>query len=220
MKKRVMIVDDHASLRQMLGLVLRQEGHFEVSGEAANGLEALDLCDRCQPELVILDLVLPQLCGIELLRRLRLRDPQTRVVVYSGTVNRTQIIKALERKPHGFVAKSEPLDTLREALRTVANGGIYLAAAASALLYHTLSNDCTELTDREAEVLQLVAEGWSSKEIAGRLRLASKTVENHRANLMRKLDIHEVAGLTRYAMCHGFVVADETPAGLSLAARY
>lgn len=205
MKTRVVLVDDHVSLRQMLAAILIREDEYEVVGQAGSGLEALRVCREVPHELVILDLLLPELCGMQVLRRLRAELPRTRVIIYSGTLNQMQIVQTLRLRPHGFVEKTDSLQTLREALRAVAAGRAYFSRFASSLLADVQDAIFLDLTHREQEVLQLVAESRSSKEIAARLGLAVKTVENHRAHLMEKLHLHDVAALTRYALRTGLV---------------
>jgi DNA-binding NarL/FixJ family response regulator len=131
--------------------------------------------------------------------------PATRVLVYSGTCCPMQASRILQMKPHGFIEKGDSLQTLRDALRAVSAGGCYFAASASPLLMRGASLEHQELSEREIEVLQMVAEGKSSKEIANILARAVKTVENHRAHIMEKLHVHDVAGLTRYATRRGLV---------------
>jgi len=207
MKKRIVVVDDHASIRDMLVWILMREAGYEVIGEAGSGIEALKVCGRCRPDLLILDLVLPCLSGIEVLRRVRKELPRTRVLIYSGTGNPTMVKEALRERPHGYVEKLEGLRILRRAIETVTDGGRYFNAATSQLLRETVGTGAGEckLSRREREVLQMVAEGRSSKQISGLLNVALKTVENHRANLMAKLDMHDVASLTRYAAGRGMV---------------
>ena len=208
MKKRLMIVDDHVALRQLLGLLLTRDGGYEVTAEAGTGLEALKICAERKAQLLILDLALPELCGLEVLRRVREDYPAMRVLLYSGTSNQIQIVQALKLRPHGFVGKMESLETLQEALRAVANGSCYFTRFASALFSDVMADESLVLTRREEEVLQFVAQGWSSKEIAGRLGIAVKTVENHRAHLRDKLHLHDIAALTRFAIRRG-LVSDE-----------
>lgn len=210
MKTNVVLVDDYSSVRQMLALVLEREGGYAMVGEARTGFEALKVCAQVKPRLVILDLSLPELNGLELLRRLRADSRDVRVLVYTGTDNRELILATLRERPHGFVHKRDPLATLREALRTVASGGSFLTPFATELLdsAHGTASTGPGLTDRERAILQMVAEGMSNKEMAERLGIAAKTVEHHRATLMDKLDLHDVAKLTRYAVRMGVVVGD------------
>ena len=210
MKKRIVIVDDHASVRDMLVCVLKREPAYDVVGEAGTGLKALQICASLRPDLVILDLVLPELSGTEVIRRMSATLPDMRILIYSGTFNHALIIEALKCRPHGFVEKSDTLQTLREAISTVASGGSYFTQCAATFLASSLTNasETFDLTAREREVLQMVAEGRSSKEISTRLGVSSKTVENHRAHLMGKLRVHDVAGLTRFAVRHGIVAME------------
>jgi DNA-binding NarL/FixJ family response regulator len=208
MKKRIVIVDDHASIRDMLVWILMREQLYEVIGEVGSGFEAMKVCCACRPDLLILDLLLPCLSGIEVLRRIRKELPCIRVLVYSGTGNSTVIKEALCSRPHGFVGKLEGLSVLRKAISTVAEGGVYFGSATGHLRYETAASEENHLSPREREVLQMVAEGHSSKQISGLLNVALKTVENHRANLMAKLDMHDVASLTRYAARRGMVALE------------
>ena len=206
MKTRVVIVDPHTSVREMLAVLIAQEAGFEIVGDAGTGIEGLRLCENESPSLVILELALPELCGIELLRRLRWKRQCVRTLIYSGVSAEMQI-KALRIQPDGFVAKSDSLKTLREAIRMTATGGVYISMSLCRVrrLIRSQGESVLALTDREREILQMVAESRSSKEIAARLTLCPKTVENHRMNIMRKLDLHDIAALTRFAMREGVV---------------
>ena len=209
MNKRIVIVDDHESVRAMLACFLKRESQHEVVGEAGTGLKALLVCGKLRPDLVILDLMLPELSGAEVIRRMQAADPAIRVLVYSGTLDQALIIEALRCRPAGYVDKADSLETLREAISVVASGGSYFSTGASAFLKESRMEQGfqSDLTDREREVLQLVAEGRSNKEISSRLGVAGKTVENHRLRLMNKIDVHNIAGLTRYAVRHGIVAS-------------
>lgn len=207
MKTNVVLVDDYCSVRQMVALLLEREGGYAVVGEARTGFEALKICAQVRPRLVILDLVLPELNGLEVLRRLWAQSREVRVLVYSGVESRELILETLRERPHGFVHKRDALATLREALRTVTAGGTFLTAFATELLdtARGVEPGRAVLTERERAVLQMVAEGMSNKEMADRMNLSAKTVEHHRAALMGKLDLHDVARLTRYAVRQGMV---------------
>jgi DNA-binding NarL/FixJ family response regulator len=207
MKKRIVVVDDHVSIRDMLAWVLMREPCYEIIGEAGSGIEAMKVCALCRPDLLILDLVLPCLSGIEVLRRVRKEYPRTRILIFSGATNGAVVREALRERPHGYVEKLEGLKILKCAISTVSQGGSYFSMEASHLLSETMGSrsHAYDLSAREREVLQMIAEGRSSKQISSVLEVALKTVENHRANLMAKLDMHDVASLTRYAACRGFV---------------
>jgi len=209
MKTRVVVVDDHASIRQMLALVLAREGPYEVVGEAGTGFEAMKVCRRAKPQLVVLDLVLPELNGVEVLRSLREERLEARFMVYSGAVNRGLIIEALQSHPHGFVHKTDPLSTFCEALRAVGNGCSYFTPFATKLMVEARhAAPHSTLNERERAVLQMIAEGMSNKEMATRFSIAPKTVEHYRAHVMQKLGLHDVARLTRYAVSQGLVAAE------------
>lgn len=205
MKKRVVIVDEHAALRQMMAQVLVWEKNYEIVGELEDGRGALEVCRRLTPDVLILELALPGLCGREVLRRVRDDFPKLRTLVFSGTRDHQLIREVLRYRPHGFVDKRESLPTFLEALNAVAAGRSYFSAFASGMLTELSVGGANPLTAREVEVLQLVAESRSSKEIASHLGLSPKTVENHRARIMEKLRLHDTAGLTRYAMRSGLV---------------
>lgn len=206
-KRRIVVVDDHESLADMLTCVFRPDQRYEIVGRAQTGLQALEVCVRLRPDLVILDLMLPELCGAEVLRRLHLLIPGVRVLIYSGAVSRSVILDALRAQPAGYVDKMDSLETLREAVSVVLSGGGFFSQSAAIFLKESrMPSDAEDgLTNREREVLQLVAEGKSSKEISQRLGLSSKTVENHRLRLMQKIHVREIASLTRYAVRHGIV---------------
>jgi len=210
MKKRIVIVDDHVSIRDMLIWILMRDTGYEVIGEAGSGIEAMKVCGACRPDLLILDLVLPCISGTEVLRRVRKELPRTRILIFSGACNPSLIKEALRERPHGYVEKLEGLIILKEAISTIAGGGSYFGAVASNLLSKSEERNPaqTGLSPREREILQMIAEGRSSKQISGLLDVALKTVENHRANLMAKLDMHDVASLTRYAVGRGMVALE------------
>jgi len=210
MKTPVVVVDDHLSIRQMLTRILESDGAFQIIGSAGSGLEGLKLCRKLHPRVLILDLMLPELSGVELLAKLREEEPEIRMLVYSGTLNQSLVLSALRARPHGFVHKEDPLSTLIDALHAVAQGGTYLTSFATQLA-ETVGNHespLEKLSGREREVLQLVAEGCSSKEIASRLNISNKTVEHHRTSIMQKLGLHDIASLTRLAAREGLIRID------------
>jgi DNA-binding NarL/FixJ family response regulator len=204
-KKRILLADTQVSVREMLMGMLANDLHHEVIGHASSGVEALEMCRKNKPDLLILDLVLPELCGVELLRRAGVLQPRPRLLVFSTTFDPNIIVEALRCAPDGFVMKTDSLQSLREAIGALLRGGSYFTSHASEHLFRLKTQHNRELSLRQREVLQLIAEGRSSKEISTRLSLSVKTVENHRTHLMEKLDLHTVAALTRYAVKLGLV---------------
>ena len=209
--KRVVIVEDQTAIREMLAEVLRHDPNFEIVGQAGDGQVAYQLILDSKPDVLVLDARLPVLNGLELLRRVTKQMRNLRILIFSGHENPVLIREMLEAGAHGFVEKTAGLIELKKGLETVANGGTYFGPAVSGLLRNVVANPSVTtttkdfLTPREREILQLVAESFSTKEIAQKLNISVKTVDNHRTNLMRKLDLHNVASITRYAMQIGLI---------------
>jgi len=208
--KRLVIIEDQTAIREMLVETLRLDPNYELVGESGDGQNALKLCLKIKPDLIVLDAKLPGLNGVVILRRLVKKLPTLRVLVFSGHENPVLVREMLEAGAHGFVEKTAGLFEFKKGLETVANGGTYFGPAVASLLRNVIANPAASraadfLTDREREVLQLVAESYSTKEIAAKLGISIKTVDNHRTNLMRKLNLHDVASLTRYALEIGLI---------------
>jgi len=213
---RVMLADDHALFRAGIRSLLETIEGVEIVGEARDGQEALRMVAERSPDVLLLDVGLPELNGIEVAERLR-ETPGTRVLILSMFANEEFVLRSLRAGAVGYLLKDSTVEELATALRSVADGGSYLSPAVSG---HVLAAyvrrvgdqdgpaDPT-LTPRQREVLQLIAEGHGTKEIASRLNLSAKTVETHRAQLMERLGIHDVAGLVRYAIRSGIVSADK-----------
>jgi DNA-binding NarL/FixJ family response regulator len=194
----------------MLVEILRLDPNYQLVGESGDGQSALTLCLEVKPDLLVLDAKLPGLNGVDILRRISKKLPHMRVLVFSGHENPVLVREMLEAGAHGFVEKTAGLFEFKKGLETVANGGTYFGPAVAALLRDVVANpDASSasdfLTDREREILQLVAESHSTREIAAKLGISIKTVDNHRTNLMRKLNLHDVASLTRYALEVGLI---------------
>jgi DNA-binding NarL/FixJ family response regulator len=209
--KRLVIVEDQTAIREMLVEILRLDPNYQLVGEAGDGQAAVQLVLETQPDLIVLDAKLPGLNGVDILRRVAKKLPNTRVLVFSGHENPVLVRDMLEAGAHGFVEKTAGLFEFKKGLETVANGGTYFGPAVAALLRNVVANPTAVnnapdfLTDREREILQLVAESHSTREIALKLGISVKTVDNHRTNLMRKLNLHDVASLTRYALEVGII---------------
>lgn len=208
--KRLVIVEDQTSVRELLADVFRHGENYEVVGDAGEGSAAVDLCLRVQPDVCLLDAKLPGLSGAEVLRRVMKRLPRLRVLVFSGYETPELVREMIEAGAHGFVEKTAPMDEVRKGLDIVAAGGTYFGPAIANLLRSVVANPMSDgggdrLTAREREILRLVAESNSTRQIAAKLGISTKTVDNHRTNLMRKLDLHDVASLTRYALNTGLI---------------
>jgi DNA-binding NarL/FixJ family response regulator len=208
--KRLVLIEDQTAIREMLAEVLRQDKNYQLVGESGDGQAAYQLCLDVKPDIAVLDAKLPGLNGVDLLRRLGKKLPHLRVLAFSGYENPVLVREMIEAGAHGFVEKTAGLMEFRKGLEMVAAGGTYFGPAVAALLRdvvaHPGSSDSPDfLTDREREILKLVVESHSSKDVAAKLGISMKTVDNHRSNLMRKLNLHDVASLTRYAMGIGLI---------------
>ncbi|MBI2298704.1 MAG: response regulator transcription factor [Armatimonadetes bacterium] len=210
---RILLVDDHAMLRDGLRSLLSRAPDLEVVGEAENGLAALDAVHHLQPEVVVMDIGMTGLNGLEATRRLVHGARPPKVVVLSTYDDQRYVLAALEAGAAAYVSKAAAGEELVRAVRAVTRGQRYLSPevagpviqASLATGIPTVATPVAALGDREREVLQLVAEGHTTNDIAGLLHLSPKTIETHRRNLMRKLDLHNVADITRFAIRHGIV---------------
>ena len=207
---RILLADDHVVVRQGVRVLLEQAG-MVVIGEAAEGSAALRLAHEHQPQVAVLDIAMPQLNGLETARRLRATVPQTKVIMLTMHSEAPYVLEALHAGAVGYVVKTQAAADLVQAIHTTLQGAISLspqvtnAVVQAYLAGATLPSD--PLTSREREIIQRIAEGQTTKEIAAALGLSVKTVESHRINLMRKLDIHETATLVRYAIRRGLTTA-------------
>jgi DNA-binding NarL/FixJ family response regulator len=206
MTTRILLAEDHVMVRQGLRIFLEQAG-MAVIGEAGDGQEALRIAHEQHPDVAVLDIGMPYLNGLETARRLREALPQTKIVLLTMHTEDPYVLEAIQAGAVGYVLKTQAMLDLVQAIQNVLQGQIYLSPRISRALvtaYLTRSDLPPDpLTSREREVLQLIAEGETTKEIAWRLKLSAKTVESHRIRLMRKLDIHETATLVRYAIRRG-----------------
>ena len=209
----IVLADDHPVVRQGLRAVLEAEADFQVVGEAGDGLEAVQMVERLKPDVLVLDLLMPRLNGIAVLQQIGKRFSVTRVVVLSMHRDEAYVLQALHHGAAAYVLKDASGAELVQAVRTASAGGRYLSSPLSERAieaYAQKAQDTTldsleTLTSREREVLQLAAEGYSSAEIAERLFISPRTVETHRANLMRKLGLQSQTDLIRYALRRGII---------------
>jgi len=208
MNTRVLVADDHPVVRQGLKSLLTREG-FSVVGEAADGREALRQVEALHPEVALLDLGMPGLNGLDAAREIMQSSAGTKVVILTQHAEEPYILEALRAGVHGYVLKSQSVSDVVQAIRDVTRGKLYVSPAISEVVVSAYRGQtrlpADLLTTREREVLQLVAEGKSTKQIAEILGIAQKTAESHRSHLMVKLGIHQVAGLVRYAVRRGLV---------------
>jgi DNA-binding NarL/FixJ family response regulator len=209
----VLLADDHPIVRQGLRRLLEAEADFKVVGEASNGIEAVQLVERLRPDVLVVDLVMPDLSGIEVLRQARQRSPATLSVVLSMQNSEVYVVEALRNGAMGYILKDTAPSEVVEAIRIVANKHRYLSPSLSehlidALLQRTeeTSTDVYEdLTPREREVLEMVAKGNTNAEIAAQLSISTRTVELHRANMMSKLGLRNQVDVVRYAIKRGLL---------------
>ncbi len=206
---RVMVVDDHAIVREGVRQVLAGAPEFAVVAEARDGREALSLAEQHKPDVVLLDLTMPGLSGLDVTTRLKAQAPSTRVLILSMHNHPEYVLRAVRAGAHGYVLKDATPEHIREAVRTVHAGEEYFSPAVAAQLSAALRGEIAQernrgqverLTPREREVLIGIAGGKSNKEIAAQLGISPRTVETHRESLMKKLRIRTVAGLTRFAL--------------------
>lgn len=210
MPTRVLLADDHALIRQGLKALLEKQG-IQVVTEASDGQEAVRLAEKAQPEIAILDITMPLLNGVDAARELMKATPKTKVILLTQHDEDQYVTEALRAGVKGYVLKSQAAEDLVHAIREVSKGSVYLSPSISrAVVDAYLSKTYVSLdplSTRERQVLQLVGEGKSTKDIAMHLGISVKTAESHRARLMRKLDIHETASLVRYAIRRGLIQA-------------
>lgn len=212
---RVLLADDHTLVRAGLRKLLESIPLVEVVGEANDGLAVVEMAEQLKPQLILMDIAMPGLNGLESTARITRTCPDVRVMILSMHQNEEYVRQALRHGAVAYLLKDAAPMELELAIAAVLRGETYLSPAVSRgvvsdYVQRLRSDDVpgAQLTSRQREVLQLVAEGLSSKEVARRLDVAVKTVESHRSQLMKQLDIHEVAGLVRYAMRAGLISPD------------
>lgn len=212
----ILLVDDHQMMRDGLRAVLEQEPDFHVAGEAADGREALEACESLHPDVVVMDVGMPGLNGIEATRLLHTRSPRSRVVALSMNADRRYVQAMFSAGAWAYLVKSSASDELIRAIRAVAHGEKYVSPTVAGSVVDALvggpafvqADPRDQLSPREREVLQLIAEGLTSKEVAVRLGVAVSTIETHRKQIMAKLGLRSVAELTKFAIRAGLTSLD------------
>ena len=206
---RILLADDHAVVRQGFKMILDAQADMEIVGEAANGRQAVDLAEQLRPDVVVMDVSMPELNGIEATRRLASSAPRARVVALSMHKDSVYVREILRAGARGYLLKDSGAADLVAAIRAVASGESYLSPAVSNAVLDDYRRHATNpidlLTSREREVLQLLAEGKTNKEIAGVLNLSVYTVEAHRGRIMEKLNLHSIGELVRFAVRNGLI---------------
>lgn len=206
----VLLADDHVVVRQGLMALLEREG-LNVVGQAGDGLEAVRLAREHKPDVAVLDLSMPSLNGVDAAKQILQLSPKTRVVLLTMHAEDQYVLPALQAGIAGYVLKTKAAADLIEAIHAVSLGGMYLSPGVTGAVVHAYRTQTgpppDPLTPRERQVLQLVAEGKSTKEVASALGISVKTADSHRTRIMEKLDIHETASLVRYAIRTGLIKA-------------
>jgi DNA-binding NarL/FixJ family response regulator len=213
-KTTIILADDHTIVRQGLRALLEAERDMKVVGEAENGRQAVQLTKKLQPDVVVMDIAMPLLNGIQAARQIRKHNASTKVLILSMYQDDEYVYQAVQVGVAGYLVKQTAANELLTAIREVKKGYAFFSPSISRLLVDQYRETCERkivkkkvniLTPRELEVLQLIAEGQSNKQIAAELSISIKTVEKHRQQIMDKLSIHDVAGLTRYAIAKGII---------------
>lgn len=203
---RVLVADDHTLVRETLVAALDASGECIVVGQAADGIEAVELCQRLQPDIAIVDISMPRLNGIEVVRRLRAELPQTRILVLTMHQEEEYVLHMLRAGAAGYLRKDAAMTELIEAVRSLGSGGLHFGAHATRAMALQVqqarpipADPYRDLSPREREVFHLIVDGLTTKEIALRLDIGIKTAENHRQRVFAKLDVRNAAELVRYA---------------------
>ncbi len=208
---RIVLADDHGLVRAGVAMMIQQQPDMEVVGDADNGRGTVELARKFSPNIVLMDISMPDLNGIDATQQITALSPATRVVALTGRTDRRTVVDVLRAGASGYILKNAPAEELMLAIRTVAQGKVYLSPSIAGGVLEDLrqhapasgSPEFAALSLREREVLQLMAEGKSTKQIASALKVSKKTVDNHRAHLMAKLKVSTLAELIKYAIREG-----------------
>ena len=214
---KIVLADDHTIVRQGLRSILEQQAGINVVAEAANGREAVRLTEQLKPDVVVMDFSMPDLNGLEATRQIKQRVPETKVLILTRHANQEYVKSILSAGASGYLVKKSAAEELVIAIQAVHRGDSYLDPSISTSIIKEYLDPIAgesktleiKLTSRQREVLQLIAEGHPNREIASRLNISVKTVENHRANIMKSLDLHSTADLTQYAIRKGIISLDD-----------
>jgi DNA-binding NarL/FixJ family response regulator len=206
MPLKILLADDHLVLLAGMRGLLEREG-YQVVADVSDGRQAVNLARRLQPHIAVLDITMPGLNGLAAAQKIRRLCPETKVIILTMHKETPYVIEALDAEVMGYVLKTQAAQDLLAAINSVAANNVYLSQGISQVVVDAYRNkngpDGHRLTLREREVLQLIAEGHRTRQVAGLLNISVKTAESHRGRIMRKLDIHDTVGLVRYAIRHG-----------------
>ena len=215
-KIRIVFADDHAVVRDGLRTLFRSDPNFQIAGEASDGAQAVDLVTKLSPDVAVLDISMPRVTGIEATRIIKERVPTTKILILTIHEGEEFVYELIQAGANGYVLKNAEKKEICSAIRAVASGETFFSPSVSKLLIDGVIKKTRgqrkepptseqQLTRRETEVLRHIVQGLTSREIAGRLSISFSTVNSHRTNLMKKLDIHDTAGLVRYAIQHSIL---------------
>jgi two-component system, NarL family, response regulator NreC len=205
---RIVVVDDHLILLQGVRKLLEGEGEYEVVGQATDGREGVELVTRLKPDIAVLDITMPGLNGLDATRAIAKKSPETKTILLTMHKENPYVVEALNAGVRGYVIKSQTAGDLLRAVKEVCANRVYLSPGISQIVvdaYRRKDGAEDPLTLREREVLQLIAEGQKTKQVALRLGISVKTAESHRTRIMSKLDVHDTAALVRYAIRRGLI---------------
>jgi DNA-binding NarL/FixJ family response regulator len=214
MNTNIMLVDDHKMVSEVLSALLEREADMEVVAIADNGREAISLAREVKPDIIVMDVSMPELNGIEACRRIMAETPKSRIIVLSMHAEREYVVEAVKAGARGYIQKMSAFKTLVGAIRSVQENNVYFDPKITGIIMKDYiehlnepgaPNEQSSLSSREREVLQSITEGKSTKEIAFTLDISAKTVETHRRQIMKKLKLSNVADLTRYAIREGII---------------
>ena len=217
MSIRILIADDHQMLREGLRAILEKDEDIEVIGEASDGRTAVAMARTLRPDVVVMDISMPDLNGVEATRQIKAENPAVKVIALSRHSDRRYVLRMLDVGASGYVLKSGAYDELRRAVEAVRGGNSYLSPRITGLVIDAHLRPVSEpqssasptLGPRELEIVQLLAEGHTSPQIARKLHISTRTVESHRRNIMKKLGVHSVAELTKYAIREGLTSTED-----------
>jgi two-component system, NarL family, response regulator NreC len=209
---KILIADDYDIIREGIKSVLKNNPQYEICAEAKDGEEAMELASRCKPDIMLLDISMPRVSGLDIIRRVKNASPQTKIIIISVHKMGAYVLKALRSGVDGYLNKDNVVEELIPALTRVSAGKSYLGASVSEYLTDIMKEPVEKeahpadiLNERETDILRLVAEGKTAKEIAGVLFLSRRTVENYKNSILKKLNLHKTSDLIKYALEHKII---------------